>query len=184
MRRPVEPPCMGMFSGAQGLLPKGWKKIETFKVRRSGCLTEMYEGGFNGKCRVGEGSCVWVNTTDDLDASGRMAQEQDVVKQMEISATLTRAVYDGQWLDDKMHGSGTWCCSEGGRYVGQWQQGMRHGTGTMTYVDGSVYEGEWSLDLKEGQGCLTFASSDIGPDAKSDVYRGVWKQDELGSELT
>lgn len=59
----------------------------------------------------------------------------------------TGDIYDGEWLNDK-----------------------KKGFGTYTYVDGDKYEGSWDNDKKNGQGVFTFANGQI-------YHNGLWVDD-------
>ena len=52
--------------------------------------------------------------------------------------------YDGQFVNNKEHGTGTQRYLRGDVYTGQWEDGRRHGEGTYTYANGNVYTGEFS----------------------------------------
>jgi len=47
-------------------------------------------------------------------------------------------VYEGEFLDGRMHGYGNYRFSDGSKYEGEYQRGERHGRGKMTWPDGSV----------------------------------------------
>ena len=54
---------------------------------------------------------------------------------------LNGNVYQGLWLNDKKHGTGSYYYAESKEsYEGEWQSGMRNGRGVFKYVCG-VYEG-------------------------------------------
>ena len=42
---------------------------------------------------------------------------------MRLIASLIR--YEGQWLDDRRHGQGTFIHAEGSRYDGEWASGRK-----------------------------------------------------------
>ena len=60
--------------------------------------------------------------------------------------------YDGDWVDDHMHGHGTYKFTSGNEYIGNWEKGVMQGVGKMVYNDGSSYEGQWKNNLKHGEG--------------------------------
>lgn len=68
------------------------------------------------------------------------------------------ATYDGQWLDDEMHGDGTITYESGATYVGSFYSSMFDGKGRYTWPDGSNYEGSWRLNKMHGEGVYTDAS--------------------------
>ena len=51
-------------------------------------------------------------------------------------------VYEGEWLDEKKHGTGEYRYVDGTLYTGEWYRGQRQGFGTLVAPDGSSYEGE------------------------------------------
>jgi len=65
------------------------------------------------------------------------------------------AKYEGQKLNNKRHGKGTFFYSDGGRYEGDWKDDMIHGYGLLYYPDGILaYKGYWALDKFHGYGIL------------------------------
>lgn len=60
--------------------------------------------------------------------------------------------YEGDWVDDQMHGEGTYKFTSGNVYSGNWVKGTMHGLGKMVYSDGSTYEGNWHNNLMHGEG--------------------------------
>mmetsp|Transcript_14687 Transcript_14687/g.20474 ORF Transcript_14687/g.20474 Transcript_14687/m.20474 type:complete len:370 (+) Transcript_14687:163-1272(+) len=107
--------------------------------------------------------------------------------------TFSNGVYEGQWMQDKMHGKGkfefnsgsvyegefkadqfngmgsyTW--KDGKSYSGNYVDGKRHGMGKQQYKNGTWYDGEWSNDKKNGKGA--FAQAD------GDVYTGTWRSNK------
>lgn len=48
--------------------------------------------------------------------------------------------YSGEWVSDKMHGSGKFMYASGTCYDGQWESSEYQGTGTFSWPDGRRYE--------------------------------------------
>ena len=48
--------------------------------------------------------------------------------------------YTGEWVLDKMHGSGKFSFASGASYEGQWDNGIYHGSGTFSWPDGRRYQ--------------------------------------------
>lgn len=46
------------------------------------------------------------------------------------------AEYDGQWLQGRMAGHGTYRWPDAMVYQGQWEAGLRSGKGTLTFPNG------------------------------------------------
>ena len=70
---------------------------------------------------------------------------------------LTNGVYEGEYLEGKFGGQGTFTFNDGDKYVGEHKDGREHGPGTYTRSDGSKYVGEWKDDIPHGQGTFTYA---------------------------
>lgn len=88
--------------------------------------------------------------------------------------------YEGEYLDDKMHGYGelayrsgdlykgtyhhghrlkghyTW--SSGCSYDGEWKDGLQHGNAVYIYSNGDEYKGEYRLGKFHGKGILKYKS--------------------------
>ena len=83
--------------------------------------------------------------------------------------------YEGDWRDDKMHGTGRLVqkglftytggfkenkfdnngiliCDDGTRYEGRWSDGKKEGMGSQTYANGDTYDGKWHNDRRFGKG--------------------------------
>lgn len=60
--------------------------------------------------------------------------------------------YEGEWLDDKMHGRGVYRFATGAIYDGEFQANLFHGSGSYRWVDGANYEGSWYFNRMHGDG--------------------------------
>lgn len=47
--------------------------------------------------------------------------------------------YEGEWVDDKVHGQGISVYANGNRYEGQWVDGKINGHGVLHYADGLFF---------------------------------------------
>ena len=98
--------------------------------------------------------------------------------------------YQGEWLNGKPSGFGTYTWKDGSHYAGQFLCGELHGTGTKTWSSGKIYAGEWSHNTFEGSGELKFADGSryVGSFMRGsfsgmgrrewtngDIYTGNWK---------
>jgi hypothetical protein len=43
--------------------------------------------------------------------------------------------YDGDFIDDNLHGRGIYTSPDGDRFEGDWRDNKRHGRGIMTYAN-------------------------------------------------
>ena len=51
-------------------------------------------------------------------------------------------MYEGEWLDDEMHGKGLLTFNhDGGRYEGEFLKNSRNGFGVFTFAFGNRYKG-------------------------------------------
>lgn len=55
--------------------------------------------------------------------------------------------YEGEWVDGKMQGRGTYQYSDGSVYDGGWVAGKMQGKGVFVYPNGNRYEGEFHVSL-------------------------------------
>jgi len=82
--------------------------------------------------------------------------------------------YQGQWKNDEMNGIGAFYHYFGGRYWGEWANNKFHGSGTYYFTSGKKYNGNWNRGVKDGQGTL------YHPDKNR--YEGMWALDKKHGE--
>lgn len=68
--------------------------------------------------------------------------------------------YEGDWVEGKKHGYGTFIWKNGDKYVGYWSNDKANGQGTMKWANGDKYVGEWKNDIPH-KGTITYAPDDI-----------------------
>lgn len=71
---------------------------------------------------------------------------------------LKGAKYEGEYVDGKRHGLGTFTYPDHSKYIGQWKDGMRHGHGLYTYKNGDKYVGSWEFDQRAGNGTYVYSA--------------------------
>ncbi|EPZ35906.1 hypothetical protein O9G_003551 [Rozella allomycis CSF55] len=64
-------------------------------------------------------------------------------------------VYEGEWLNDMMNGTGTLVYPNGESYKGEFKENKFEGKGKYVWPNGIVYEGEWKDGKMDGIGVLT-----------------------------
>ena len=57
-------------------------------------------------------------------------------------------MYQGQFVNDKREGHGTFVWADGRKYIGEWKAGKQHGVGTYISKDGVPKEGYWKNGRK------------------------------------
>ena len=78
-------------------------------------------------------------------------------------------VYEGEWMADERHGTGTMVYHAiGAVFEGCFQHGVRHGYGTLSYANGDSYSGAWEEDTKQGVGRFCWAQ-------QKSVYEGQFQ---------
>ena len=82
--------------------------------------------------------------------------------------------YQGEWLDGKRHGTGTYISPTGTKYEGEWENDGASGHGVCHYADGMKYDGQFENGERHGKGVL------ISPEG--DRYEGQFKYDLLNGE--
>lgn len=67
-------------------------------------------------------------------------------------------MYEGQFMNDMMHGVGELRFASGASYRGSFKDNMFEGEGKYSWPSGAMYEGEWIQNKMHGNG--VFSSSD------------------------
>lgn len=73
------------------------------------------------------------------------------------AASNGRMSYEGAWVNDEMHGSGTFLGASGGVYTGSFVQNAFCGDGEYRWPDGAMYRGGWRASRMHGTGTYTSA---------------------------
>lgn len=176
---------------------------------------EFYEGEWKNDKRHGFGSLFIprgsIESNSPNSNSGTISdQKKEPTKKSSVTSPFPRTshtrsmkrnnggdmvkVYEGEWMDDKKQGVGTYYYEDGvSVYEGKWMNNKREGWGVMRYKDGSRYEGEFYNEMRHGQGVLILTNGDRfegmwindckeGPgkfyyESKGQCYDGEWSKD-------
>ena len=65
---------------------------------------------------------------------------------------LNGNIYEGQFINGKIEGTGKMIYANGDKYVGEWRDGFYSGQGLMAYVTGDSYEGQFRQGLYCNEG--------------------------------
>ena len=100
-----------------------------------------------------------------------------------IRIYLNGNIYEGQFINGKIDGTGKMVYANGDKYVGEWKDGFFSGQGLMTYVTGDSYEGQFRQGLHYNEGiyilcivCIYYIIHDIYPsfDLHSYVHVNIY----------
>ena len=99
----------------------------------SGVQSGLYEGGFKGEKRDGQGIMYFSDCR----------------------------IYIGGWVKGVKEGSGRMLTPKGEDYQGEWKANLRHGWGSMKFENGDFYRGQWENGLMQGRGIMERANGDL-----------------------
>lgn len=71
------------------------------------------------------------------------------------------SMYDGEWVEDEMHGKGTLHLEGVLDYEGCFKRGQLDGRGQCYYAEGGKYEGMYKAGLKDGRGAYAFSNGKL-----------------------
>ena len=80
-------------------------------------------------------------------------------------------LYEGDFVEDEITGSGLRTWPDGRRYQGEFMEGEMHGFGEHTFPSGEKYTGQFSDNLREGEGTLGLA--------KGGLYEGGFSRNKF-----
>eukprot|EP00949_MAST-11_sp_MAST-11-sp1_P002895 g2895.t1 len=63
--------------------------------------------------------------------------------------------FEGEWMDDKLHGDAVATYASGATYDGEWSNNMMDGIGKYAWANGAIYEGSWKCNKMHGEGTYT-----------------------------
>lgn len=131
---------------------------------------EIYEGELCPKSglRHGVGACVYVNRDQQIyEGEWRLGREHG---RGVLLSRDRRVVFDGDFVDGKLHGKGVCVFANGDVYRGDWRENARHGVGEYRLAgDRGSYAGDWRDNRRHGRGKFV--------DANGSTYDGDWLHD-------
>ena len=80
--------------------------------------------------------------------------------------------YEGEFMSEKKHGTGTFFWKTGHKYIGDWQEDKRTGKGIYVLADGEKYEGEFLNGEFHGRGVYYYKNGEKKEE-------GTWKNGSL-----
>ena len=86
---------------------------------------------------------------------------------------LNGDVYEGEMLNDKIHGKGLLKYRSGALYEGEFVDEKRHGKGIFVWSNGDVFEGEYQDNSRNGFGVYKYFNGDM--------YVGYYKNNKQDS---
>lgn len=101
-------------------------------------------------------------------------------------------MYEGDWLNNNMHGKGVYTWKDGRRYEGEYLNDKKHvdfksyylhsyfnnqGYGTYAWADGRKYVGEWKLGKQHGKGKYILLDNTIKTGQWEDGKRIKWVEE-------
>jgi len=121
---------------------------------------DVYEGGFSGGARHGQGRYVYAAPPPGEEEEGE--------------AKPPIAEYEGGWKQGEKSGVGMMTYASGAKYHGHWKDGQYEGNGALYYPNGDIYTGNWTMGRKHGQGTYIFK-------ATATQVTGEWYNNQLTS---
>ena len=83
------------------------------------------------------------------------------------SYATSRGDYEGNWVDGRKSGKGTYTWKNGDKYIGEWKSNKRNGKGDMFYSNGNIFKGNWLANKTRGEGVMVYKNKDR--------YKGMFK---------
>ena len=131
---------------------------------------DIYVGDIVGGCKNGRGIMTYSATGDVYE--GEFANDE--ITGSGVFKYSNGDLYEGSLLNSQKHGHGKFTYANGNVYEGNFQNDVRSGRGKFTWASGTVYEGDFADDLKNGYGIMSFESGDR--------YEGYFKDDMRDGE--
>lgn len=139
----------------------------------------IYEGEFKSDAMTGNGTIHFLAGGKTMDDPHDYYEGDFIDGKKQGEGTYTWAdgsTYTGGFENDMRHGHGLYEDADGSSYEGAYENGMKQGEGKATYSDGSRYEGTFENDMRHGHGTYTW------PNGES--YTGEFKNNNISGRGT
>src|SRR2546423_1867990 len=91
--------------------------------------------------------------------------------------------YDGEWVNNTMHGKGVLTWKDGRKYDGTFANDKRHGYGMYTWADGRKYEGPWLNGKQHGQGKYILPNGQVSSGIWENGTRTQWIDGNIDTKI-
>jgi putative phage-type endonuclease len=122
---------------------------------------DIYKGTFNNNLKSGHGSFhsdlyIYQGDYENGKRKGRgsltVLRDSVLSSNMLLVRVLKGDIYEGEWLENIMHGYGVMHYSDGSIYKGEFKSGLRCGKGEFTNIKGDKFIGFWKDNVRHGAG--------------------------------
>jgi len=142
------------------------KLANTFETNVKSSVKPFYEGGLLNRLRHGFGKSCFRNAAFTYEGEWAHGNFQGQGK-----LQLPDGVYEGDFRNGEITGSGMRCWNDGTQYTGEFLDGEMHGQGLFLRADGERYEGGFVRNQRSGSGVL------VTPDGT--CYEGFFEEHRL-----
>lgn len=148
---------------------------------------DTYQGEFlNGKAH-GKGTYTWAGDCSNYVGEFFQGLKQGKGRWRSGPTGQQGSInqYEGEYLNDRKHGFGTFTWASGNVYKGEYKEDERHGQGEMTWTDGTSYVGEWCHGIQHGHGKMIMPDGTIKEGYfDCNVYKGPKSVASRGSTVS
>jgi hypothetical protein len=136
---------------------------------------KYYQGEFDFGVKNGFGEIIFVNGdkySGEFVENKICGKGKKIIREKGKFSWFDGRVYEGDFLNGKMHGHGVYTWPDGNRYIGEYLKGKKEGWGVYTWRNGKEYEGTWKLGKQDGYGFMKVH-------LKCEAKKGFWKAGKL-----
>lgn len=136
------------------------------------CKDFVYEGDFIQNKKNGKGKIVYKQTGDVYEGEFK----EDKITGSGIYKWANGESYNGGVLDGKMHGKGVYKWPDGGEYEGKYVNNMKEGFGKFKWANGRRFEGMFKNGRPNGKGVLYIRTKEYDVVFKNGKIQGKKKK--------
>lgn len=122
------------------------------------------------KAENGDDVAPVIKVLSAKDAAEKEKKDAEALKAKKRNS-ISVSGYNGDWVNERKEGSGTFTYENGDTYTGEWQNDKAHGKGSYK-TKAAIYVGQWHEDLKNGTGEETY----FDESGKESYYEGDFHQ--------
>jgi len=131
----------------------------------------FYEGGLLNQLRHGHGKCQYRNAGFGYEGDWTHGRTNGQGK-----LQLPDGMYEGEFRNGEITGSGVRCWNDGSQYTGEFLDGEMHGQGLHLRANGERYEGGFVRNQRSGHGVLVMQDGTC--------YDGIFEEHRLNGPGT